>query len=186
MTYSQLTRFAGVDELTGGLGSKALAFFRFLASIEFPGGGQRGGQGDKCDDPVIRRRRALWIVHQRKRHAFMMERVRYEVMTKKRDLIRRARAQAYDAKAARHVGIPPLDAEPPSRGVGDAFDVPGFGAGHMAPDGKACSDALFEETMHVRRTATPSARARRAGCAEPPKHGGFGLQGVDYSAFCCY
>ena len=119
-----------VFELTGGAGKAAMAFWRFLAEIEFPGKGRDG----KCDDPRIMRRRALWIAHERKVHSFAMARARYHVMVRKRDLIRARRA---GKKAAGKVGVSSIDADPLPRGVGDVFDIPGRGAGHMAPDG-AC------------------------------------------------
>ena len=112
-----------VYELTGGAGKTALGFKRFLAAIEFPGKGKDG----KCDDPRIKRRRALWIAHERKRHAFAMARARYYVMTRKRDLIRAELAHAAKPCGSKWqgVGVSSLDAEPPPRGLRDPFDAHG-------------------------------------------------------------
>ena len=80
-----------------------------------------------------------------------MARIRYEVMCAKRDLIRNARAQAVGDEAAQYVGVSGLDQPPQSRGVGDPFDVPSLGAGHMAANEQALADAEFEAVQEAMR-----------------------------------
>ena len=113
-----------VYELTGGAGKTAMNFWRFLAAIEYPGKGKDG----KCDDPRIKRRRALWIARERKKHSFAMARARYHVMTRKRDMIRSRRAETVGWKAGRKVGVSSLDDDSLPCGPSDPFDVPGGGA----------------------------------------------------------
>ena len=118
-------------ELTGGAGKSAMNFWRFLAAIEYPGKGKDG----KCDDPRIKRRRALWIARERKKHSFAMARARYHVMTRKRDMIRSRRAETVGWKAGRKVGVSSLDDDSLPCGPSDPFDVPGGGAPGCCPGG---------------------------------------------------
>ena len=146
-----------IFERTGGAYKGANKLLQWLAAVQLPGA--KGERKEKADKRLARRR-ALFIMNERKHHSFMIARVRAQVMLSKREKIRGQRAlkvAKVESKDGRdvfyhRVGVAPLDADAPLDGVRDVFDLGDqdiAGPTHLTPNDCELEALLAEQEAAV-------------------------------------